>query len=90
MESVSVVVVPEAGETDNHPWLPVTDQVRVPPPVFLKERILAAGLAAPSVAVNSKVDGLRLTAGCGGGVTVKVTGMATGAASMALTMIVSE
>ena len=77
MESVSVVVVPEAGETDNHPWLPVTDQVRVPPPVFRSERVWAAGLAAPCVAVNVNEEGLRLTAGSGA-LTVRVTGMVCG------------
>lgn len=46
-------------------------------------------MAAPCAAVKVKVEGLRLIMGGVGVVTVRVTGMVTGVASVALTVIVS-
>lgn len=37
--------VPDAGESANHAALSLADQVNVPPPVLLIDRVWAAGLA---------------------------------------------
>ena len=45
--SVSVVVVPDAGERVNQAALSVTDQVNVPVPGFAMFNIIEAGFEAP-------------------------------------------
>jgi len=55
-------------------------QFNVPPPVLWMERVCAAGLAPPWVAVKERAVGLALMAGgTGAAATVKVTGTVTGA-----------
>jgi hypothetical protein len=71
-----VVAVPELGLTLSHDAFSVRLHVKVPPPVLLIVKVLAAGLAPPTTPVK-----FRLRAGglspmvAGGGVSVKVTGI---------------
>ena len=81
-----MIVVPpfpvlEVGEGEIQDELLVTDQVRVPPPRFVRDRVCAAGLPVPCWTVKDRLVGLTpMAGGTGAGVTVKVTGMVTGVA----------
>jgi len=67
--------VPEAGLRLSQAALSLTVQLRVPPPVFVMESVLAAGFAPPCVPLKVRLDGLRLMVGdVDPEVTVKVTG----------------
>ena len=79
MESVSVVVVPETGESVNQAALSLPDHVKVPPPVLLMLRVRVAGLAPPAVAAKERLVGLvPMAGGTGAAATVKETGTVTG------------
>ena len=85
-----LVPVPEAGLSVSQVALSLADQVRVPPPVLLILRACAAGLPPPCWAVKDKLVGLRPNAGgTGAAVTVRVTGMETVVAPVALMDIVA-
>ena len=59
-------------------------------PVLLMVKVWAAGLLLPWIAVNSRLVGLALMAdGTGAAVTVKETGIMTGVAPDALSVMVS-
>ena len=81
---VTVIVVapfpiPEAGEEEIQDELPVTDQVRVPPPRFVMDRVCAAGLPVPCSTVKDRLVGLApMVGGTGAAVMVKETGIAMG------------
>jgi hypothetical protein len=74
--------VPEARLSANHAALSLAVQVRVPPPVLLIVRAWVAGLLPPCWAVNEKLPGLAPMAGAA--VMVKVTGIETLVAPVAL------
>jgi hypothetical protein len=74
--------VPEAELSVNHVALSLADQVKVPPPVLLIVSAWVAGLLPPCWAVNEKLPGLAPMAGAA--VMVKVTGIETLVAPVAL------
>ena len=78
---VPLFPIPEAGEGEIQDELPVTDQVRVPPPRFVMDRVCVAGLPVPCSTVKDRLVGLApMTGGTGAAVTVKETGIVTGVA----------
>jgi hypothetical protein len=80
--------VPEAGETASQAALSLALQFRVPPPVLLMLRVLAAGLLPPCWAVKDRLVGLApIAGGTGAAVTVSATGTVTVVAPVAASVI---
>jgi hypothetical protein len=81
--------VPEAGLRVSHVALSLAVHVRVPLPVLLMLRDCGAGLAPPWVAVKERAVGLApMAGGTGAAATVKVTGIVTEEAPVALSVTV--
>jgi hypothetical protein len=79
----------EVGEWDNHATLLLTDQLKVPPPVFVIVKVCGEGLLPPCWAANDRLAGLSpMAGGTGAAVTVKETGIVTEAAPVALRVII--
>ena len=68
---------PEAGLRVNHAALSLTDQLMVPPPVFVMLSVWLAGFKAPCVPVKVKLVGFSPIVS-GAAVTVRVTGTVCG------------
>jgi hypothetical protein len=86
--------VPEVGEGEIQGVLSLTDQVSVPPPLFVMAMVWGAGLPPPCWAVKERLDGLKLMVGvavtvAGAAVMVKATGTVTVVAPGALRVIVA-
>src|SRR5262249_46333566 len=65
------LLVPEDGETESQPWLSLTVQLSVPPPLLLTVKLCAPGLAPPAVPLKLSVELPSDRAGdAGGGVVV--------------------
>jgi hypothetical protein len=58
--------VPLPGVTDSHGASSDALKLKVPPPVFATESVLAAGLAAPASTLNDSAAGATPSAGAGG------------------------
>ena len=75
--------VPEAGEDRIQGVVSLTDQVSVPPPLFVMATVCGEGLLLPCCAVKVRLAGLKpmtVPLGCCSeavGVTVSVTGTVT-------------
>ena len=81
IDGVAVIVpalVPLAGDTLSQLALSDAVQSIEPPPVLLTDKVLAAGLAPPCVALNDRLAGVTDSAGGVGGSTVNVTGIVFG------------
>lgn len=81
--------VPEVGEIPNQEAFSLADQVRSPLPEFEMLTVCELELLSPCTAVKERVAGLvRIIGGTGAASTIRLTGMVTAVAPVALNAII--